>query len=134
MSKTVLVVEDDPLSRKLSVDLLVVAGYRPLQASDGGEAIHLARVHRPDLILLDIHLPVLSGSEVVKVLRGDAALKDIPIIAVTALAMKGDKEAIIGSGIDAYISKPIAIGTYLSVIAEFLSMPAPMLEPMLVSE
>src|SRR5882724_8013658 len=92
--KTILVVEDNELNMKLFHDLLEAHGYNILQTRDGMEALKLARQHRPDLILMDIQLPEVSGLEVTKWIKEDDALKAIPIIAVTAFAMKGDEEKI----------------------------------------
>lgn len=94
MAKTVLIVEDNELNMKLFNDLLEAHGYATLKTADGIEAIELARTHRPDLILMDIQLPEVSGLEVTKWIKEDDALKSIPVIAVTAFAMKGDEERI----------------------------------------
>lgn len=94
MSKTVLIVEDNELNLKLFHDLLDANGYQTLQTRDGLEALEMARAHRPDLILMDIQLPEVSGLEVTKWLKEDDQLKAIPVIAVTAFAMKGDEEKI----------------------------------------
>ena len=92
-TKTVLIVEDNELNMKLFHDLLEAHGYNILQTRDGMEALDLAREHRPDLILMDIQLPEVSGLEVTKWLKEDDELKAIPVVAVTAFAMKGDEEA-----------------------------------------
>src|ERR1700742_4731126 len=92
MSKTILIVEDNELNMKLFHDLLEAHGYRTLQTKDGMEALRLAREHHPNLILMDIQLPEVSGLEVTRWIKEDDALKSIPIIAVTAFAMKGDEE------------------------------------------
>jgi len=126
LAKTILVCEDNELNLRLFVDLLAAAGYRTLAAMNGNDAVNLARAHRPDLIQLDIGLPGLSGLEVVKELKDDAALKDIPVIAVTAHAMKGDDERIVAGGCDGYIPKPISVRDYLGTIASFL-FPSPTL-------
>lgn len=93
-AKRVLIVEDNELNMKLFHDLLEAHGYATLQTKDGMEALKLARLHRPDLILMDIQLPEVSGLEVTKWIKEDDDLKAIPIIAVTAFAMKGDEEKI----------------------------------------
>ena len=110
MAKTVLIVEDNELNMKLFHDLLDAHGYSTLQTRNGLEALKMAREHRPDLILMDIQLPEVSGLEVTKWLKDDEELRDIPVIAVTAFAMKGDEERIRQGGCEAYISKPISIG------------------------
>jgi two-component system cell cycle response regulator DivK len=118
--KTVLIVEDNELNMKLFRDLLDAHGYRTLQTRTGMEALRLARQERPDLILMDIQLPEVSGLEVTKWLKDDEALCDIPVIAVTAFAMKGDEERIRRGGCEAYISKPISIATFLDAVRRHL--------------
>ena len=111
--KTVLVVEDDELNAKLFHDLLEAHGYNILQTKDGMDALRLAREHKPDFILMDIQLPEVSGLEVTKWIKEDDELKSIPVIAVTAFAMKGDEEKAREAGCDAYISKPISVTNFL---------------------
>ncbi|MCP1335255.1 response regulator [Futiania mangrovi] len=120
MAKKVLIVEDNDLNMKLFHDLLDAHGYDTLQTKDGMEALELARVHHPDLILMDIQLPEVSGLEVTKWLKEDDDLKAIPVIAVTAFAMKGDEEKIRDGGCEAYISKPISVTQFLDTIKHFL--------------
>ena len=120
MSKTILIVEDNDLNMKLFHDLLEAHGYNTLQTKDGIEALKLARQHRPDLILMDIQLPEISGLEVTKWIKEDDDLKSIPIIAVTAFAMKGDEERIREGGCEAYLSKPISVGKFIETIRHFL--------------
>ena len=120
MSKKVLIVEDNELNMKLFHDLLDSQGYETLQTREGLQAMALARLHRPDLILMDIQLPEISGLEVTKWLKDDEELRDIPVIAVTAFAMKGDEERIRQGGCEAYISKPISIGTFLETVRRYL--------------
>jgi two-component system cell cycle response regulator DivK len=119
--KTILVVEDNELNMKLFHDLLEAHGYNILQTRDGMEALKLARQHKPDLILMDIQLPEVSGLEVTKWIKEDDALKAIPIIAVTAFAMKGDEEKIREGGCEAYIAKPISVTNFLKTVQQFLS-------------
>jgi two-component system cell cycle response regulator DivK len=118
--KTVMIVEDNELNMKLFHDLLDAHGYRTLQTRTGMEALRLARQERPDLILMDIQLPEVSGLEVTKWLKDDESLCDIPVIAVTAFAMKGDEERIRRGGCEAYISKPISIATFLDAVRRHL--------------
>src|ERR1700690_2412463 len=118
--KTVLIVEDNDLNMKLFNDLLEAHGYETLQTKDGVEALKLAREHRPDLILMDIQLPEISGLEVTKWLKEDDDLRSIPVIAVTAFAMKGDEEKIRGGGCEAYIAKPISVASFLRTVERFL--------------
>jgi two-component system, cell cycle response regulator DivK len=120
MTKTVLIVEDNELNMKLFHDLLDAHGYRTLQTRNGMEALALAREHRPDLILMDIQLPEVSGLEVTKWLKEDDQLRKIPVVAVTAFAMKGDEERIREGGCEAYISKPISISTFLETVRQFI--------------
>ena len=101
MSKTILIVEDNELNMKLFHDLLDAHGYATIQTMDGAEVVDLARKHHPDLILMDIQLPEVSGLEVVKWIKDDEDLKSIPIVAVTAFAMKGDEEKILDGGCEA---------------------------------
>jgi two-component system, cell cycle response regulator DivK len=120
-AKRVLIVEDNELNMKLFNDLLEAHGYYTLQTKDGVEALHMARAHRPDLILMDIQLPEVSGLEVTKWLKEDDELRSIPIIAVTAFAMKGDEQKIRDGGCEAYIAKPISVASFMSTVERFLS-------------
>jgi two-component system, cell cycle response regulator DivK len=120
-AKTVLIVEDNELNMKLFHDLLEAHGYGTLQTRDGMEAMRLARQHRPDLILMDIQLPEVSGLEVTRWIKDDAELKSIPIIAVTAFAMKGDEEKIRQGGCEDYIAKPISVVKFLETVRRFLA-------------
>ncbi len=120
MSKTVLIVEDNELNMKLFHDLLEAQGYATLQTKDGREALQLAREHRPDLVLMDIQLPEVSGLEVTKWIKEDENLRDIPVIAVTAFAMKGDEEKIRQGGCEAYIAKPISVSEFLETVRKFI--------------
>ena len=119
--KKVLIVEDNDLNMKLFNDLLVAHGYGTLQTRNGVEALTLARQHRPDLILMDIQLPEVSGLEVTQWIKDDDDLRMIPIIAVTAFAMKGDEEKIRDGGCEAYIAKPISVAGFLRTVERFLS-------------
>ena len=120
MSKTVMIVEDNELNMKLFNDLLEAHGYRTVATRNGIEALDLARKHRPDLILMDIQLPEVSGLEVTKWIKEDDDLRAIPVIAVTAFAMKGDEERIRQGGCEAYISKPISVAKFIETIRRFL--------------
>lgn len=119
--KTVLIVEDNDLNMKLFHDLLEAHGYETLQTKDGLEALEMARCHRPDLILMDIQLPKISGLEVTKWLKADDELKSIPVIAVTAFAMKGDEEKIRQGGCEAYVAKPISITHFLDTVQQYVN-------------
>lgn len=118
--KTVLIVEDNELNAKLFHDLLDAYGYKTLLTKSGTEALQLAREHRPNLILMDIQLPGVSGLEVTRWLKDDDELRSIPIIAVTAFAMKGDEERIKQGGCEAYLSKPISIMTFLDTVRRYI--------------
>ena len=120
MSKTVMIVEDNELNMKLFHDLLEAHGYQTVGTRNGIEALDLARKHHPDLILMDIQLPEVSGLEVTKWLKEDPDLKSIPVVAVTAFAMKGDEERIREGGCEAYLSKPISVGKFIETIRHFL--------------
>jgi two-component system, cell cycle response regulator DivK len=119
--KKVLIVEDNDLNMKLFNDLLVAHGYGTLQTKDGTEALALARQYRPDLILMDIQLPEVSGLQVTQWIKSDDLLRSIPVIAVTAFAMKGDEEKIRDGGCEAYIAKPISVSSFLKTVERFLS-------------
>ena len=119
--KKVLIVEDNDLNMKLFNDLLVAHGYGTLQTRDGIEALALAREHHPDLILMDIQLPEVSGLQVTQWIKKDDDLRMIPVIAVTAFAMKGDEEKIRDGGCEAYIAKPISVASFISTVERFLS-------------
>jgi len=120
MPKKVLIVEDNELNMKLFHDLLDAHGYETLQTREGLQALDIAREHRPDLILMDIQLPEVSGLEVTKWIKEDENLSSIPVIAVTAFAMKGDEEKIRQGGCEAYISKPITVSTFIETVRRFL--------------
>jgi two-component system, cell cycle response regulator DivK len=119
--KKVLIVEDNDLNMKLFNDLLVAHGYGTLQTRDGIEALALARQHHPDLILMDIQLPEISGLQVTQWIKKDDDLRMIPVIAVTAFAMKGDEEKIRDGGCEAYIAKPISVASFLRTVEQFLT-------------
>ncbi len=120
MPKSVMIVEDNELNMKLFNDLLEANGYRTIKTMNGLEALDLAREHKPDLILMDIQLPEVSGLEITKWLKEDDELHSIPVIAVTAFAMKGDEERIRQGGCEAYISKPISVVKFLETIKSYL--------------
>lgn len=119
MTKKVLIVEDNELNMKLFSDLLEAHDYQTVETRDGMSALDLARDTMPDLILMDIQLPEVSGLEVTKWLKEDDELKHIPVIAVTAFAMKGDEEKIREGGCEAYIAKPISVSHFLETVKKF---------------
>ncbi|MGB7404330.1 MAG: response regulator [Pacificimonas sp.] len=118
MAKTILVVEDNDLNMKLFCDILEAHGYDTMQTRDGRRVLNMVRERRPDLILMDIQLPEISGLEVTAQLKADQALADIPVIAVTAFAMKGDEERMRAGGCAAYIAKPISVTRFVDVIRQ----------------
>lgn len=119
--KTILVAEDDDLNRKLFRDLLEIRGYRILQTTHGAGAWELTREHHPDLVLMNISLPDVSGLDIIRRIKQDEVLRTIPIIAVTGHAMQGDAERCLAHGCAAYIPKPIDIASYIGVIETVLS-------------
>jgi two-component system, cell cycle response regulator DivK len=120
MAKTVLVVEDNELNMKLFHDLLEAHGIGTIETRNGKEVLDIARKNKPDLILMDIQLPEVSGLDVTRWLKSDNDLKHIPVIAVTAFAMKGDEQKIREGGCEDYISKPISVTHFMDVIRKYL--------------
>jgi two-component system cell cycle response regulator len=116
----ILVIEDNRTNRELMVYLLKAFAYAVVEAVDGVSGVETARRERPDLIVCDVHLPKLDGYGVVKNLKGDCDLRDIPIVAVTALAMVGDRDRILAAGFDGYISKPIEPAEFVEAVTAFL--------------
>jgi len=121
MAKTILIVEDNALNMKLFNDLLETNGYEILQSMDGSDVLDIVADKSPDLIIMDIQLPGRSGLDLTKDIKGNASYKHIPIVAVTAFAMKGDEEKILDAGCDDYIAKPISIPVLLETVAKYLS-------------
>jgi len=121
MDKVILIVEDEPKNLKLIRDLLQVSGYLTLEATDGVKGIELARAHKPDLIFMDMLMPIMDGLEATKILKADAETRNIPIIALTSYAMKGDEARISEAGCNGYITKPIDTREFLKKVSEFLS-------------
>jgi len=119
MPKKVLIVEDNELNMKLFADLLQAHGYETQQTREGLKAIGLARKFKPDLIIMDIQLPEVSGLEVTKWIKDDKALANIPVVAVTAFAMRGDEKRIREGGCEAYIAKPITVSSFLATVRKF---------------
>ena len=117
--KTVLVVEDNELNLKLLHDLLEYQGYTVIATSLGEPALGLARQYKPDLILMDIQLPDISGMEATQRLKSDEQTRDIPVIAVTAFAMSGDEARILASGCNAYVSKPFNVAEFLRLVEQW---------------
>ena len=120
MTKKVMIVEDNELNMKLFNDVLETHGYAIVQTRDGTQALELARTERPDLIIMDIQLPEVSGLDVIRWLKDDVELAPIPVIAITAFAMKGDEEKIRAGGCEAYISKPIGVVKFLETVRQYI--------------
>jgi two-component system cell cycle response regulator DivK len=120
MNKTILVVEDQEDNRQILRDLLASAGFRMIEAHDGQQAVTMARLQRPDLILMDIQLPLVDGYEATRSIKGDAELRHIPIIAVTSYALGGDEQKAQEAGCDAYVAKPYSTRHLLAKIGQFL--------------
>ncbi|MEM9222474.1 MAG: response regulator [Pseudomonadota bacterium] len=120
MGHRVLIVEDNELNMKLFHDLLEASGMTILQTRNGTDALEVAKRDKPDLIVMDIQLPEMSGLEVTEKIKSDPDLASIPVIAVTAFAMKGDEERIRAAGCEAYLSKPISIDRFISTVKAFL--------------
>ncbi len=120
MTKTILIVEDNELNMKLFRDLLEAHDFATLETRDGMEALEMARANKPDLILMDIQLPGVSGLEVTRQIKADDDIKSIPVVAVTAFAMKGDEDRIREGGCEAYIAKPIRIEQLISTVRRFV--------------
>jgi two-component system cell cycle response regulator DivK len=120
MPKTVMIVEDNDLNMKLFNDLLRANGYETLPMRNGHEALETLKEARPDLIIMDIQLPEISGLEVTRIIKQDDRLRDIPVIAVTAFAMKGDEERIRQGGCEGYLSKPISVSTFVETVKTYV--------------
>lgn len=120
MPRTVLIVEDNELNLKLFADVLESAGYTTLRTGEGIGALELARAHKPDLILMDIQLPAISGLEVTRWIKEEPELAHIPVVAVSAYAMKGDDQRALDAGCEAYVTKPISIVPFLDLIARVM--------------
>lgn len=120
MPNRVLTVDDDPCNLKLVRDLLHVAGCDTLEASGGQQAIELAKAHKPDLILMDIQMPGMNGIEATERIKSDPETHDIPVIALTSLAMQGDRERILAAGCDDCLTKPLDTRLFLRILKEKL--------------
>ena len=120
MSKKILVVEDTEDNRQLLRDLLGMAGYEMVEAHDGAQGVAMAAEHRPDLILMDIQMPVLDGYEATRRIKADPALAAIPIVAVTSYALSGDEQKARDAGCNDYIAKPYSPRQMLAKVREIL--------------
>jgi len=117
---TILIVEDNEKNMKLVRDVLQVKGYRTLEACTGEDGVRLAKEHRPDLVLMDIQLPGISGVDALRMLRDDPATARIPVAAVTASVMQQDRRTITEAGFDAYVAKPIDLKGFVDTVARLL--------------
>lgn len=122
---TVLIVDDNDTNRKLCRAILEQSGYRTREAANGREVLRAVRARVPDLIFLDVQMPVMDGEETMKRLRADPATRSIPVVALTSYAMKGDRERFLGEGFSDYISKPIDIDHFLEVVRRLVPFPQP---------
>ena len=115
----ILVVEDNEKNMKLFRDVLQATGYRTLEATTGEEAVGLAAEHSPDLVLMDIQLPDIDGMEALGRLRADGRTASVPVLALTAQAMEGDRERFLAAGFDGYISKPVNVADFVSTVKRY---------------
>lgn len=125
MSKVILIVDDEPTNVKLLHVVLQKNEYTTLEAMDGKQGVEIARSQKPDVIIMDKNMPVMDGIEATQILKGDESTKHIPIIFVTSSAMKGDREEILKTGCDEYISKPIDIYKVLEIVAQYANAQHP---------
>ena len=119
-TKRILIVEDNPLNMKLLRDVLDAHGYETIATGEGGAALTLAREHQPDLILMDLQLPDISGFDAVRQLKDHASTRAIPVVAVTAFAMAGDERKALTSGCDGYVAKPISLRKFIEMVEHFI--------------
>jgi two-component system cell cycle response regulator DivK len=122
-AKTVLIVEDNEMNLKLARDLLQLHGFRTLEATRGSEGVDLAKVHHPDVVIMDIQLPDFDGWEALRRLREDPATAVLVVLAVTAFAISGDKERFLAAGFDGYVAKPLDVATFSSLVRRFCERP-----------
>ena len=120
-TKTVLVIEDNDLNMEIVVAALELCNYQALQATDAETGIQLARTHMPDLILMDIQLPGMDGYTATRIIKGDPTMKDIPVVALTAYAMKKDQEEAYKAGCSGYISKPFSLKPFMEAVKSYLN-------------
>lgn len=115
----ILVVEDNETNMKLFRDVLLATGHRTLEATTGGQALELATVHSPDLVLMDIQLPDIGGLETLTRLRADERTASVPVVALTAQAMEGDRERFLAAGFDGYLSKPVNVAELIATVKRY---------------
>ncbi len=119
MTKMILIVEDEPKNLTLLRDLLQVSGYSTIEATDGEKGVELAKASKPDLILMDVQMPKMDGLEATRILKAEATTSNIPVLALTSYAMKGDEERILQAGCDGYLAKPFDIQELLKTVAGY---------------
>ena len=120
MSRLILIVDDNENNRKLARDVLEFAGFSTVQASGGIEGVALAMEHEPDLVLMDIRMPDLNGTEALKLLRENPQTAEIPVVALTSSTMRGDEERFRAEGFDGYLAKPISVREFPDQVRSFL--------------
>ena len=120
MAKRILIVEDNDLNRKLFCDVLTAGGFAVAPVADGLEAIDKARDFVPNLVIMDIQLPNVSGLDLISRMKSDSQLREIPVLAVTAYASKGDEERIRDAGAEGYLAKPVSIGPFMRAVSALL--------------
>lgn len=120
MGRVILIVEDDPKNLKLIRDLLQIRGYTTLEATDGKQGVDMARAKMPDLIFMDIQMPVMNGFEATSILKADPVTKSITIVALTAFAMQGDRGKCMEAGFNDYITKPLDTRAFVTKVKEYL--------------
>jgi two-component system cell cycle response regulator DivK len=120
MGRVILIVDDDPRALKLLRDLLQIRGYTTLEATDGKQGVDMARAKMPDLIFMDMQMPVMDGFEATNILKADPVTKNIPVIALTACAMQGDREKCMEAGCNDYIAKPLDTRAFVTKVKEYL--------------
>lgn len=120
MGEKILIAEDDRINRNLIINILKIKDYDVIVAKNGKEAVDLCQSQRPDLIIMDIQMPVMGGLEATRIIKSNQEIADIPVLALTALAMKGDEEKIRYAGCDDYITKPVDIETILNKVEKYL--------------
>jgi two-component system, cell cycle response regulator DivK len=117
--RQILVVEDNERNMRLFCDVLQASGYRTVEATTGASAVELALEHRPDLVLMDIQLPDIDGVEALARLRADERSASLPVLALTAQAMEGDRERFLAAGFDGYLSKPVDIAEFVATVKRY---------------
>jgi len=120
---TLLIIEDNDLNLKLARTILIESGYTLLEATNAEDGLALARVHKPPVVLMDIHLPGMDGTAALQILRTEPATRHTKVLAITASAMRGDRERILAAGFDGYVSKPFRLQELLDVVAKMLAEP-----------